>query len=452
MNANRSRGNVESSGCPASVASGGARLGYKPTEVGTIPEDWDILPLRLCVHCAPNYGINAPAVPFDDRLPTYLRITDISDDHRFAPSPRVSVRHPNATWFLLNDGDLVFARTGASVGKSYLYRPTDGALVFAGFLIRVSPVPSKLHAAFLSYYVQSQRYWDWVATMSIRSGQPGINGQEYGTLQLPLPTPAEQGVIAEALSDVDGLLGALDALIAKKRAIKQAVMQQLLTGKTRLPGFSGEWETKRLSDFVSFLRHGTNSRAELSTAGSVRYLHYGDVHTTSGVRLDPRVTTMPYLAAERARALDRLQDGDLVLVDASEDLDGVGKSVEITGSRGTEIVAGLHTIAARFDKSILADGFKAYLQFCPTFRGHLKRLAAGTKVYATSRAHVASVEMALPPVKEQMGIAAVLSDMDAEIAALEARRDKTRAIKQGMMQQLLTGRVRLVKPQQPSAA
>jgi type I restriction enzyme S subunit len=133
-----------------------------------------------------------------------------------------------------------------------------------------------------------------------------------------------------------------------------------------------------------------------------------------------------------------------VLVDASEDLDGVGKSVEITGVANAEVVSGLHTIAARFDKTVLADGFKAYLQFCPAFRAHLKRLAAGTKVYATNRAHLGSVELPLPTTDEQAVIATVLSDMDAEIAALERRRDKTRAIKQGMMQQLLTGRVRLV--------
>jgi type I restriction enzyme S subunit len=106
-------------------------------------------------------------------------------------------------------------------------------------------------------------------------------------------------------------------------------------------------------------------------------------------------------------------------------------------------VAGLHTIAARFEKSVLADGFKAYLQFCPAFRDHLRRLAAGTKVYATNRTHITSVEIQLPRIDEQTAIATVLSDMDAEIAALERRRDKTRAIKQGMMQQLLTGQTRL---------
>ena len=206
--------------------------GYKRTAVGVIPEDWTIRSLLSCLRSAPNYGINAAAIPFDDTLPTYLRITDIGEDNQFRPSPRVSVRHPSVQTFFLNKGDLVFARTGASVGKSYLYNLNDGPLVFAGFLIRVSPNPGELEPDFLAYCVQSKRYWNWVTTVSVRSGQPGINGQEYGTLQLPLPGPAEQRAIATALSDVDALLGGLARLIAKKRDLKQAALQQLLTGQT----------------------------------------------------------------------------------------------------------------------------------------------------------------------------------------------------------------------------
>lgn len=108
-----------------------------------------------------------------------------------------------------------------------------------------------------------------------------------------------------------------------------------------------------------------------------------------------------------------------------------------------EAVAGQHTIAARFDKAVLADGFKGYLQFIPAFVAHLRRLAAGIKVYATNRKHIASAEIMLPGPEEQRAIASALSEMEAEIAALETRLSKTRALKQAMMQALLTGRVRL---------
>ena len=207
--------------------------------------------------------------------------------------------------------------------------------------------------------------------------------------------------------------------------------------------FANEWETKRLGDHVRFLRHGINPRSDLTSDGTVGYLHYGDIHTATHVHLNPSVWSMPTLTRDRARFLDRLEVGDVVFVDASEDLGGVGKSVEIRELEGREIVSGLHTIAARFDKAVLADGFKAYLQFCPALQRHLRRLAAGTKVYATSRVHIASADIPLPPLPEQRAIAAVLSDVDALVGSLEVLIAKKRAIKRAAMQQLLTGRTRL---------
>ena len=141
-------------------------VGYRRTEVGVIPEDWEARSLRSTLAESPSYGINAPAVPFDGSLPTYIRITDIGSDGRFRPTPRVSVNGAHATSFFLKPGDLVFARTGASVGKSYLYDRRDGPLVFAGFLIRLTPDPRRLRPAFIAYYVQTRRYWRWIANNS----------------------------------------------------------------------------------------------------------------------------------------------------------------------------------------------------------------------------------------------------------------------------------------------
>ncbi|RMC34418.1 restriction endonuclease subunit S [Paracoccus alkanivorans] len=251
-------------------------------------------------------------------------------------------------------------------------------------------------------------------------------------------------------------MAAIRRLITKKRDLRTGAMQRLLIGETRMPGFTDPWQVKRLGDHVSFLRNGVHSRAQLTVNDPVCYLHYGDIHVSSSIRLDVNKAIMPRLSAAAAARLTRLEDGDVVFVDASEDLLGVGKSLEIEGASGIEAVAGQHTIAARFDKQVLADGFKGYLQFVPAFIAHLRRLAAGTKVYATNRKHIASAEIALPEPDEQRVIARVLSDMEAEIAALEARLAKTRDIKQAMMQALLTGRVRLpvsvVETCEPEAA
>ncbi len=435
-------------------------LGYKRTEVGMIPDNWEVFSIGELFDFL-RTASNSRDDLSDTGAIAYVHYGDIHTRfHHFIDFSGDDVPHlllgKGVTATRLRDGDLIVADASedeVGVGKSVEVRRLGAIEAVAGLhTLLLRSKNRRIPNGYRAYLLEKPPVKIQLRRVATGLKVFGISKRSLRDVRIPLPPPPEQRAIAEALSDADGLLGALEALIAKKRAIKQAAMQQLLTGKTRLPGFSGEWETKRLGRFVTFLRHGVHSRAELTSAGAVRYLHYGDIHTSTDVRLDPAVTLMPRLAADRARNLDRLEDGDLVLVDASEDTKGVGKSVEITGVTGVEVVAGLHTIAARFDKAALADGFKAYLQFCPSFRTHLKRLAAGTKVYATNRAHIASVEMQLPGTDEQTAIATILSDMDAEITALERRRDKTRAIKQGMMQQLLTGRVRLVNQQSSANA
>ncbi|MDO3175901.1 restriction endonuclease subunit S [Mycobacteroides abscessus] len=400
-------------------------------------------PLGQLLRRPPRYGINAAAVPLAPGIAAYIRITDIDESGRFSPNPKVGVDHPSAANYKLSRGELVFARTGASVGKSYLYDPRDGELVYAGFLINIAPDPNRLNPKYLSLFAQTKEYWDWIVRTSVRSGQPGVNGREYAQLPLPLPDIATQNAIASAVTDVDELIVTLERLIAKKQAIKQGMMQQLLTGKTRLPGFSKPWREVRLGDHVTYVKTVALSRAQLDTASPLRYLHYGDIHTRSAIRVAAATEAMPRAAKHLVGSAGHLRIGDVVFADASEDPDGVGKSVEIASVPNEGVVAGLHTIAARFDKTVLADGFKAYLQFIPSFRESLLRLAAGTKVLATTRSFISSVTLPLPSVDEQRAISRALTDCDDEVDILCARLIKARAIKHGMLQELLTGRTRL---------
>jgi type I restriction enzyme S subunit len=137
--------------------------------------------------------------------------------------------------YLLGENQIVFARTGASVGKTYLYSPQDGLIVFAGFLIRARIDPCKLSPYFFAALTRTRPYWNWVRMMSMRSGQPGINGSEYASLPIRLPpTLEEQTTIAAILSDMDAEIVALAAKLAKTAQIKQGMMQELLTGRIRL--------------------------------------------------------------------------------------------------------------------------------------------------------------------------------------------------------------------------
>jgi type I restriction enzyme S subunit len=196
--------------------------------------EWEVNKLGECLVKNPDYGINAPAVTYSDQLPIYIRITDISENGRFLPEKITSVKHIDSEKYVLEKNDLVFARTGASVGKTYLYDPADGNLVFAGYLIRVKPNSEKLFPQYLKFYTQTHTYWNWVKTMSMRSGQPGINSNEYASLQISLPPLEEQKAIARILSDMDEEIEVLEAKRDKYQNIKKGMMQELLTGKTRL--------------------------------------------------------------------------------------------------------------------------------------------------------------------------------------------------------------------------
>lgn len=188
---------------------------------------WDkcILGDSLLEH--PRYGINAPAVPFQKELATYIRITDISENGTFSPNPKVSVNKDNVDNFYLSTGDLVFARTGASVGKCYKYREKDGKLVFAGFLIKITPNSTKLLSDFLFQYTFSEQYWEWVHLTSTRSGQPGINSKELFSMPFRLPTIQEQQKIADCLSSLDELIEATSQKVEILKEHKKGLMQQL---------------------------------------------------------------------------------------------------------------------------------------------------------------------------------------------------------------------------------
>ncbi|WP_138443011.1 restriction endonuclease subunit S [Sinomonas susongensis] len=273
---------------------------------------------------------------------------------------------------------------------------------------------------------------------------PTLNRNNLTAYEVMIPSRrVEQANIAAVILEADTQIEALEKLIAKKRDVKLGMVQELLTGSTRLPGFTGEWRDITLGDHVTYLRTVALSRDQLDQESPLRYLHYGDIHTRSSVRLDAASESMPRAASHLASRAGRLAVGDLVFADASEDPDGVGKSVEVTDVPPEGAVPGLHTIAARFDKSVLADGFKGYIQFIPAFRAALLRLAAGTKVLATTRSYISGIALTLPGADEQRAIAEVLQDVDAEIVAWDRRLEWARAVKVGMMQELLTGRTRL---------
>ena len=284
---------------------------------------------------------------------------------------------------------------------------------FANFICH-----KKLLNVFLAYYLRyiKKKLNDLASGSTFKEITKGT----LVNIEIPDIPLEEQRAIAEVLSDVDGLINALDALIAKKRAIKQATMQQLLTGKTRLPGFSTPWQTKQLGEIANIKTGGRNN--------------------------EDKDENGQYPLFVRSAIVERINsycfDGEAILV---------------PGEGGIENI--FHYINGRFDchqRVYMINRFAK--DVCGKLIYYIMVLQFGSHAMQnTVKATVDSLRLptfkrfsfSIPKdVIEQRTIAAVLSDMDAEIAALEHRRDKTIAIKQGMMQLLLTGKVRLLKPKE----
>ena len=256
------------------------------------------------------------------------------------------------------------------------------------------------------------------------------------TFPIQLPPLPEQRAIAAALSDVDDLLAKLDALIAKKRDLKQAAMQQFLTSKQRLPGFSGEWEVKRLGDVGAFSK-GKGIRKDDVVSDGLPCIRYGEIYTRHN---DYIKVFYSFISRRVANQSQRLRKGDLLFAGSGETAEEIGKCVAFLGDE--EAYAGGDIVL--FTPSGQDSMYLGYLMNDPSLTDQKARMGQGDAVVHISAKNLAQLELRLPCPKEQTSIAAVLSDMDAELAALEARRDKTRALKQGMMQELLTGRIRLL--------
>ena len=400
------------------------RPGYKQTEMGIIPEDWNALSLDAVCSMKSGEGITAARIDTFSSYPCYGGNGIRGYTSRFT-----------------HDGDYaLIGRQGALCGNVV---GASGKFFASEHAVIVTP-RAGTNIRFLTYVLGEMR----LNRYSESSAQPGLSVSKV--LMLPLATPpteAEQRAIAAALSHADALLGGLDRLIAKKRDLKQAAMQQLLTGQTRLPCFHGEWEVKRLGDLFRFSGGYSASRDQLSAEGHC-YLHYGDIHGSSKTTVDTKADfqDIPKLdiALNRVSRDSLLEDGDVVFVDASEDDEGTSKHVVVINRDRRPFISGLHTIVAKPKTEELAHEYRRYCFQTAEIREQFLFYAVGTKVSGISKTNIAKLTLPVPSVPEQTAIAAVLSDMDADLSALEARRDKTRALKQGMMQELLTGRTRLV--------
>ncbi len=212
--------------------------------------------------------------------------------------------------------------------------------------------------------------------------------------------------------------------------------------KTEIGIIPEEWEVKSYGDIFTFLNTASYPREKLSFAGDIKYIHYGDIHTKWVHHLDVSNELIPSIKTDLLKNYPLLRDGDVILVDASEDYAGICKSIEIKNICTQKAISGLHTYLLR-DKGVFVNGYRGYLYLITTVKRQFNRVAVGLKVYGVNRADLKNVLIPVPPKDEQKIIAQYLSEIDSLISSLEKLIVKKKLIKQGVMQELLTGKRRL---------
>ena len=419
--------------------------------VNHYPKDWRIVLLsELSIEGFQN-GLFYEVARKNKGIP----IINVGDLYKSSPIANDKLELFNATAeeikrYQVFNGDLFFTRSSivpSGIAFCNWYRCSEKkAVVFDSHVVRFKTNTDVVNPMYLylacirpdarKYFLANAK----TATMTT------IDQTVLGRCPIPYPALKEQTAIAEAVSDADNLIFYLQKLIEKKKAIKQGSIQELLTGQKRLPGFSVEWSEAPFANLFDFLPTNAFTRDQMTDNGTIQNVHYGDILTKYGACLDMAKTDVPYLlesvSVRKYSESSYVREGDVIIADTAED-STTGKCVELVNVHG-KVLSGQHTMLCR-PKITFAPKFLGYYMNAECFHNQMLPFITGIKVSSISKANISTLVLKYPTlVEEQQAIAQVFSDMDDEIAQLEKKLAKYQQIKQGMMQELLTGRIRLV--------
>ena len=296
-----------------------------------------------------------------------------------------------------------------------------------------------IYNLFFAYMLST--YKDEMVSKAIGTTFLEISKKELEKIVVHIPPYEEQKAIANCLSSFDTYIDDLAELIEKKRSIRDGALEELMSGRTRLQGFTMDWIVYPFNKYFSLLPTNTFSRDQLSSKGQVGNIHYGDVLIKYGDVLSDTDEIPRLKDTSQIKERSYLQIHDVLIADTAED-DTVGKVVQV-GKVSIPIVGGLHTVACRPNYET-AEGFLGYYMNSSLYHDQLYPYITGIKVSSVSKKSFGETELCIPvEVEEQEAIVSVLKEMDEEIEALEIERDKMIQIREGAMDDLLTGRVRL---------
>jgi len=407
---------------------------YKDTPIGKIPVNWEVQRLGdLCIS-QPEYGANVSAIDKDNNLPRYIRITDVSEDGRLFTSTWKSIKKEVAQPYMLQEGDFLFARSGATVGKAYLYKKKDGECAFAGYMIRFKPNPHQLLPEFLFQYAHSNYYYNWVKGILRSGAQPNINAQEYSDMLIPNPPLGEQKRIAEILITVDQAIEKTAQIIEKTKEAKKGLMKRLLTRgighkkskKTEIGEIPEGWKGGRLSDIAYIIMGQSPPGSTYNTKGvgcpilngPTKFTNYYPIPIQFTARTTKVCKAHDILFCVRGSSTGRMNIADK----------------EYCIGRG---------LAAIRERSIGNTKYIYYMLISLTPKIFREASGAGSTFQTISGKALEEIKIVIPPLKEQKQIAEILSSIDAEIEKESSHKEQLESLKKGLMQVLLTGKIRV---------
>lgn len=419
------------------------KLGYKQTEVGVIPEDWDTARLgnkttKVGSGVTPTGGARV----YKQEGRPFLRSQNIGwgilllDDLAYIDDET----HATFRDTEIEADDVLLNITGASIGRSAIADASveEGNVNQHVCIIRANQ--TDLYPRFLNYFLLSSAGQKQIDSFQAGGNRQGLNFGQIKSFHLPLPPPQEQHAVVQVLSDADVLIESLEQLLTKKRQIKEGAMQELLAGRKRLPGFSGEWEVKQLGELGSTFSGLTGKTKNDFGHGTSRYITFMNI--MANVMID--CSSFEFVDVHPTESQNRVAPGDLFFNGSSETPEEVGMCSLLTQDV-QNVYLNSFCFGFRFHDGAAVNGLYIALYFrSQEGRKLLKSLAQGATRYNLSKTALLNIGFPIPQLPEQTAIATVLSDMDAEISALESKLFKARQLKQGMMQELLTGRIRLV--------
>lgn len=421
--------------------------GYKKTEIGIIPEDWDLCSLEhnfdfyqnntYARNCMNDISGMVRNIHYGDVLIKYGAILDCDKESIPFINSGISVNTVNRT---IQSGDIIMADTAEdeTVGKAVEVVNVGSKVIVSGlhtFFIR--PHADLFAQRYLGYFINASVYHDQLLPHIVGTKVSSISKKSLNETFVLCPGLPEQRRIAEALSDIDTLISNLEKLIAKKRAIKQGAMQELLTGKLRLTGFEGKWVKKRVGSIGNTYSGLTGKTKEHFGVGNARYITFLNVLMNTVID----TTILERVIIGETENQNAVRCGDLFFNTSSETPEEVGMCAVLTKEISNTYLNSFCFGFRLTDEEI--DGlFLSYYFNSNCGRTIMYLLAQGATRYNLSKTYFNDVVLLLPTKPEQTAIAEILSDMDAEIDALTAKLNKLQKIKQGMMNELLTGRIR----------